>query len=88
MHYLAKGNRSLTLLGFLLDPDNPVADDRQILEKLFAPLCENKTGRKELESLDRLGGRWILIVDNGADAELVTDFFGMRQVLHTVPKPE
>jgi hypothetical protein len=86
MHYLAKGNRSLTLLGFLLDPDNPVADDRQILEKLFAPLCENKTGRKELESLDRLGGRWILIVDNGADAELVTDFFGMRQVLHTVPQ--
>ena len=86
IHKLSKGNKSLTLLGFLLDPDDPSADDARILEKLFGPLCENEAGGKRLECVDRLGGRWILITDDGADVEVFTDFFGMRQVFHTVPE--
>ena len=86
IHQLAKGDKSLTLLGFMLDPDDPGADDAHILEQLFGPLCEDQAGGKRLESIDRLGGRWVLIVDEGTDVEVFTDFFGMRQVFYTVPE--
>jgi hypothetical protein len=86
IHKLAKGNKSLTLLGFLLDPDDPDAGDARILEQLFGPLCEDEAGSKRLECVDRLGGRWVLIVDDGTNVEVFTDFFGMRQVFYTVPE--
>ena len=51
---LARGMKSLTLLGFILDPDDPDASDQQILDRLFAPLCDDKVGGKGLESLRTL----------------------------------
>src|SRR3990167_3761438 len=73
-------NKSITLLGFILDPDNPQAGDSDIINDLVQKLsrCD-----KFIEHTYKFGGRWILIVNDGKETRLFHDATGLRQVFYT-----
>ena len=73
---------SLTLIGFMLDPDSPAATDEQILHNL---LTRFSSIRALTAATARLGGRWILIADNKIQRWLFHDALGLRQVFYTDP---
>jgi len=52
-----KGGKSLTLLGFILDPDDPAAGNGEILRRLLATAGSIEEILPALEPLD---GRWVL----------------------------
>ena len=79
----SEGRRSLTLLGFLFDPSNPEAGDREIVSKLLRQLTEASPTHSFVEATYDLGGRWILIADDGAAVRLFHDAMGMRTVFYT-----
>jgi len=76
------GEKSLTLLGCMLDPLEPQADDSTILRRLLAKISDPAD---VLEATKRLGGRWILILRNNDQKFLFIDALGMRQVFYTDP---
>jgi hypothetical protein len=71
---------TLTSLGYLLDPHHPRATDTDILESL-------SKGEGTFESIvartASLGGRWVLIYDDGTNTFLLNDATGLRQVYYT-----
>ncbi len=71
------GAKSLTLLGFILDPDDPAAGNEEILRRLLA-----SAGSIEeiLPALEPLGGRWVLVIHDGAQTGVVQDAGGQRQL--------
>lgn len=73
-------NKSITLLGFILDPDNPQATDSDIINVLIHELfsCD-----KFIEHTYKFGGRWILLVNDGKETRLFHDATGLRQVFYT-----
>lgn len=73
-------NKSITLLGFILDPNNPQATDFDIINELIHKLssCDNF-----VEHTYRFGGRWILIVNDGKAIRLFHDACGLRQAFYT-----
>lgn len=73
---------ALTLLGFMLDPDDPVADDRTILSRL---LVECGSIERAARATAKLGGRWLLIVEREGGAHLLTDALGLRHAVYTAP---
>jgi hypothetical protein len=77
------GDRSLTVIGYMLDPQRPEAGDRDIAQSLLG-------GFDSLERLiratDRLGGRWVLVATYGDRAALFNDALGLRQVFFTTPE--
>lgn len=74
--------KSLVLVGFMLDPRNPAAGDVDILRSLLGKF----SSRAELiGATAELGGRWILIATNGKEKFLFTDALGLRQVFYTNP---
>lgn len=82
-----RGSRTLTLIGHLLDPQLPQADDLQLLEAL-----NHSAGRlRDLPAATaRFGGRWALIADDGEQALVWNDAAGQRSVfyhLHPHPHP-
>jgi hypothetical protein len=77
------GRRALTLFGFLLDPSDPTATDRDVLARLAKRLGEGASSSSLVEATHDLGGRWILIVDDGASVLLLNDAMGMRTVFYT-----
>ena len=59
------GRRTLTLLGYLLDPDNPQASNQDLLRRLVR-LPEGHAGWNALLArVAMLGGRWLLLVSEG-----------------------
>lgn len=72
--------KSLTLLGFVLDPDDPAAGNEEILRRLLAG-----AGKVEeiLPALESLGGRWVLVIHDGAKTGVVQDAGGQRQLYFT-----
>lgn len=74
------GDKSLTLLGFILDPDHPQYANAHILNDLITKLSTCDTFFKHTY---RFGGRWILIVDDGEEICLFNDAVGLRQVFYT-----
>ena len=74
---------SLTLLGFILDPRHPQADDRAILEKLLPEVCSDTHPENFLQQLSIYGGRWILIANNGSRVTVFTDALAQRPVFYT-----
>jgi hypothetical protein len=78
-------NKSLTLLGFLLDPENTQATDAQILDSLFLTLCRSQDSLDFIEATSRFGGRWNLVIDDGKEVLLLTDPLAMRQAFYTQP---
>jgi hypothetical protein len=79
---VTEANRSLTLLGFILDPQCPDADDHAILKRLLPALSSPEFPNNFLERLFYCGGRWVLIADNGEQTIVVNDTLGQRQVYY------
>ena len=73
------GGRSLTLLGFVLDPRHPDRDDETILRHV---LQTSRTFDEVVEAFDPLGGRWAAIHVAGTRVHVVHDPAGLRQVYH------
>ena len=73
-------NKSITLLGYMVDPDNPYADNSEIINGLIYQLG---TEDNFFEHTDKFGGRWILIVNDGKALKLFNDAAGLRQVFYT-----
>jgi hypothetical protein len=82
-----EGDRSMTLIGFILDPVDPRAGDDHIVNGLLAGChsCENV-----IKNTVSYGGRWVLIVNHAKKITLYTDAVGLRQVFYarTGPKGE
>jgi hypothetical protein len=77
MTHVEHGNKSITLLGFLLDPDAPTAGDAAIVDRL----CRELEKSSDLPLLtSRLGGRWVMIAHDGHETVLFHDAAGLRQV--------
>ena len=74
--------KSLTLIGCILDPDDPAASNADILRQLLY----RYTGRSALiEATSGYGGRWLLIATHGQEKFLFNDALGLRQVFYTNP---
>jgi len=73
----------VTLLGFALDPYDPLATDEILTERL-ASAAAHGFSDLEGEELTRLGGRWLLIVKNEEGQRLYTDALGLRQVVYSI----
>jgi hypothetical protein len=79
-HQARKGTLSLTLLGHMLDTDDPAAGNEQILDKLLAAFTDIDS---LLAACDPYGGRWLIIAVHGEDQYLFADPLGLRQVFYT-----
>jgi hypothetical protein len=77
--HVAAGGRSVTLLGYALDPERPRDGDEAIAARLLGPSGGWEEVRDRTASL---GGRWALLVDDGAAQVLLHDPGGQRQVHH------
>lgn len=71
--------RSLTLLGFVLDPRHPERDDETILQLV---LRETRTFDETVAAFGPLGGRWAVVHVAGDEASVVHDPAGTRAVYH------
>ena len=78
------GGMSITLLGYILDPYEPRASDAEIVNRLLASLQGRGVGETVIESTYPLGGRWILVVDDGSTVLLFTDPIGYRQAFYSL----
>lgn len=76
-------NKSITLLGYILDPKNPQYEDYDILRCLIGELTSTDDLDSFFSRTDSLGGRWILIIDSGQEIRLFNDAAGYRQVYFT-----
>lgn len=73
--------RSLTLLGFILDPARPKATNQQILNDLLSDGF--MTPGELIKGTSGYGGRWLLVATYGDDAFLFHDALGLRQAFYT-----
>jgi hypothetical protein len=80
VHKTTYQNRSLILLGYILDPDKPEARDEHIINDLLQ--MSSDTDELILNTY-RLGGRWILIADDGKELRLLHDAAGLRHVYYS-----
>jgi hypothetical protein len=78
-----KNGKSITLIGFILDPDHPHASNEDILNDIIDKIADQY---KPHESTNTYGGRWILIVNNDKQTILFNDAAGLRQVFYTNDK--
>lgn len=76
--------RSLILLGFILDPMRPEATDHAILSQLLYTPSDNP--RELVKATSGYGGRWILLATERDHAFLCLDALGLRQAFYTEPK--
>jgi hypothetical protein len=85
MHYHAvDGLRSLTLLGFMLDPEDPAKGDQAIVDGLLHSTGAWSTGAGGVISdTYKYAGRWILIADDGYQVVVFNDPAGMRSVYYS-----
>ena len=78
--HVEKEGKSLTLLGFALDPDSPEATNSQILLRLIEKIV--KCG-DIFQIIDKLGGRWVMIVYDGEETIMLHDATAQRQIYYT-----
>jgi hypothetical protein len=77
------GKKSITLLGYILDPADPEATNKDLLMTLVKGLESCTSLDDFLRLTDPYGGRWILIVDDSSEIRMFTDPMGYRQVYYT-----
>ncbi|MDH3280282.1 MAG: hypothetical protein OEQ18_04030, partial [Gammaproteobacteria bacterium] len=82
MVQVENGKKTLTMLGYMLDPGAPEDDDRQILARLLDQFESLDT---LVAATDSLGGRWAIVAVEGEEAHLFNDALGLRQVFYTLP---
>ncbi len=78
--HAARGDKSLTLLGYLIDPDHPRLNDTEIINNL---LDGSDSLTSCIEATYELGGRWVLIYKEGDNFFLFHDCAGLRMVHFT-----
>ena len=83
VYQAVSGNKSLTLLGYILDPNNSRASDADITNDLLRELCNYSSLDSFFECTYGFGGRWILVVDDSKEIRLFHDPMGLRQVFYT-----
>lgn len=84
MTQVRSGGLKLTLLGFAVDAQHPQDDDRAILERL----ASNALAAHQVPPLTgSLGGRWLIVVDDGRATIAFSDATGLRQAFHTAQGP-
>ena len=76
---VSEGEFSLTLLGYILDPDHWQMGDEEILRTLLQELVAGRL----VAALSRLGGRWVIVADMPHETLVFNDAFGLRQVHYT-----
>jgi hypothetical protein len=76
-------SKSITLLGFILDPDNEQYSNKDILDKLIRKIREQENLDSFIQHTYAMGGRWVLIIDNGKELIMFHDPMGLRQVFFT-----
>jgi acetyltransferase-like isoleucine patch superfamily enzyme len=86
VEFIQEGNRSITLLGFMLDPHRPAWTDRDILAALFLVFANCANRDNIFEFTYDFGGRWVIVYDDGIQVTLFTDPAGYRQVYYTDAK--
>ena len=79
------GPCSVTLLGYMLDPQNPESTDREIVGRLLDGLRRGLSAEVAPEATEALGGRWVLVVDDGVRVLLFQDPMGLRSAFWTDP---
>jgi hypothetical protein len=78
--HVETGGKSITLLGYILDPDDPAASDAKIVERLCSAFDESA----DVPPLtSRFGGRWVIIAHDGRQTLLFHDAAGLRQVYYS-----
>ena len=70
------GGVVLVLLGFAIDPDHPERDDAAVLKCL----ADDRARGVEQPTIDRLSGRFVLFVFDGAHITVQADAAGARVV--------
>lgn len=80
LHHVVHDSKSLTLLGYILDPFSPELSDDDILNQLIRQVGD---ADDIFQYTDNLGGRWILIFNDGQEMRLFNDAGGLRQVFYT-----
>ena len=75
-----ENDRSLTMLGYALDPYSPQANDANILQELLHSFSDID---HLIRSSYKLGGRWAIFAVNGEDKYLFNDALGLRQAFYT-----
>ncbi len=80
---VSDAGKTITLLGYILDPSNPSASNQSILQVLARVLSAADGCRKTIEATSSLGGRWILLVDDGDQVILFSDATGNRQAFYS-----
>jgi hypothetical protein len=80
-YQVINNGKSITLLGYILDPNNPEDSDSDIVNKLSREIFDDTANY--FKQTYNFGGRWILIVDDGEEIRLFTNPAGLRQVVYT-----
>ncbi len=81
LHSISLGNKSIVLLGYILDPRKPLAGNRDILEDLMGAFG---TCGELIKQTFEYGGRWIIIAGDGQGNTIFNDAAGLRQVFYSV----
>ncbi len=72
---------SVTLLGFILDPDRPADSDEEILKRL----CASTSSIEDfIEATEPLGGRWLIFLYHGDSGIVFNDAAGLRTAYYHV----
>lgn len=74
-----RGPLKITLLGFIIDPAAPELDDAGVLRELAG--AASTSDELPAHATD-LGGRFVLVVDDGTQTLLLHDPCGLREVFH------
>ena len=72
--------RSLIMMGSILDPNNPGATDEEILHDILSRFSNFNS---LINATYDYGGRWIIIAVQGEEIILFNDPLGLRQVFYT-----
>jgi len=73
------GDRTLVVLGFLLDPFDPTADDEKIAGKLIE---QSDSFTMLQDGLKQIAGRYVIIFVSQVGTRVFSDPAGFRQIFH------
>ena len=71
---------SITLVGFIVDPDTPSLSDAEIVDRMALTA---RPGISPVDLTARFGGRWLLIIAESEDVRVFADPAGLLQMFHT-----
>lgn len=74
-------NRSIYLLGYVIDPYNPSFDNSQVMQDV---IDKSKTADDVFVNIAAKCGRFVIIVKIGDDLRIFSDACGLRQVFYHV----